>query len=101
MNPAMKKARDELTHLIESSPTTKGLLLRVHGKTLTLSRPPSPLDDATNIDARVRLTHLGGDDFGLSVLRHTGKWEKTPFMGSLEELFEVIRGPMQHLIADW
>ncbi len=78
MNPTMKKALDELTQLVKGSPTTKGLLLRVRGKILTLSRPFSTPEGGTDVDDRVRLTHLGGGAFGLSVMRHTGKWEKTP-----------------------
>lgn len=35
-----------------------------------------------------RLTHLGAGVFGLSFMRHTGRWEKTPFTGELRELVE-------------
>jgi hypothetical protein len=37
----------------------------------------------------------------VSVLRHTGKWERTPFSGSIDDVVEVLRGPMQHLVARW
>jgi len=101
MTPAMKTAHGELTKLVESNPVTAGLGVRRRGKILTLSRTVSTPDGSTEIDDRVRLTHLGASTFGLSVLRHTGTWEKTPFSGSITELFEIICGPMQHIVADW
>jgi hypothetical protein len=101
MNLEMKTAVEEIAQLVEGSPVTKGICIRVRGKILTLSRSCSTHDGETAADDRVRLTHLGGGTFGLSVMRHTGKWEKAPFMGSVAELFEVISGPMQHLVADW
>jgi hypothetical protein len=47
----------------------------------------------------VRFTHLGGASFGLSVRRHTGRWEKAPYSGSLRELVAVVTTVMQHLVA--
>ena len=37
----------------------------------------------------------------MSVLRHTGKWERTPVAGDIDAVVEIVRGPMQHLVADW
>ena len=101
MNRAIKSARDELAQLLEGSPVTAGLHVHVRGRDITLAREPARPDGSTERDDRVRLTHLGDSLFGLSVLRHTGRWQKTPFSGSVAELFEVICGPMQHLVADW
>lgn len=94
--------RDRLLSLLEQHETTRGLYVNVRGKQLILGRreafgPALPPED----DDRVRLIHLAGDSFGLSVKRHTGRWEKTPFSGTLEQLVEVMTGPMQHLLADW
>lgn len=96
MNTTIETARDEITALVESNPVTAGLQVRVRGKILTLAR-----EDEWGRDDRVRLTHLGSSQFGLSVMRHTGKWERTPFAGTVPELFEVISGPMQHLVSEW
>lgn len=49
----------------------------------------------------MRLTHLGGGQFGVSVYRHTGKWERTPFRGTIDENVAVIVETMQHIVADW
>jgi hypothetical protein len=37
-----------------------------------------------------KFTSLGGSVWGLSFPHHTGRWEKTPFMGSLEELVGTL-----------
>ncbi len=41
------------------------------------------------------------NQWGLSVRRHTGRWEKTPFTGTLEELSDVIWSLMQHIVAPY
>jgi hypothetical protein len=45
------------------------------------------------------ITKLGANHYQVSLKRHTGRWEKTPFFGTLEETLEVVRSVMQHLIA--
>ena len=52
-------------------------------------------------DDRVRLTQLTVSTYGLSVKRHTGRWERTPFAGTLEEMVDIILGCMQHLVAPY
>ena len=101
MNPTMQKAERELRGLVDASPITEGMTIRVTGSHLCLGRqlPPGPFSDA-GPDDRVRFTHLEGATFGLSVRRHTGRWEKAPFSGSLQELIEVVTTVMQHLVAD-
>ena len=47
------------------------------------------------------MTALNRSSFGLSVRRHTGRWEKTPFTGTLDELVDVIRSLMQHIVAPY
>ena len=98
----LDSVRDRLLTLLEQHETTRGLYVNVRGKQLIVGRkeasgPDYPPED----DDRVRLTHLGGEDYGLSVMRHTGRWEKTPFSGTVKQLVDVMTGPMQHLLADW
>ena len=102
MASQLDAVRDQLLSLLEQHEATRGLYVNVRGKQLILGRreefgPDYPAED----NDRIRLTHLGGDSFGLSVLRHTGRWEKTPFSGTVEQLVDVMIGPMQHLLADW
>ena len=101
MNPSMERAQQRLEELLEESKVTAGLLVRVRGKQLTLVRQDTGPDGELEDDPRVRLTHLGGEQFGVSVLRHTGKWERTPFAGSVDNAVAAIVETMQHLVADW
>jgi len=101
VNPSMERAQERLTELLDKSKVTAGLLVRVRGKHLTLVREETGPTGEPEDDPRVRLTHLEGEAFGVSVLRHTGKWEKTPFAGSIDEVVQTILETMQHLVAEW
>lgn len=102
MKPEMRLAQSRLTGLLEGHEPTAGLCVRVHGDHLILGRrePWGPGGDPIE-DDRVRLTRLGGSSWGLSVRRHTGRWERTPFCGTLEEMVDAILGCMQHLVAPY
>ena len=50
-------------------------------------------------DARVRLTWLGADQYGLSAPTWKGRWERLPFSGTADELLEILEGMLFHLIA--
>ena len=63
-------------------------------------QPLGPNGELEN-DDRVRLTRLSASTYGLSVRRHTGRWERTPFSGSMEEMVDTILGCMQHLVAPY
>ena len=39
---------------------------------------------------RARFTALGAGHYGLSLTRHTGRWEATPFHGPLPEVVDVL-----------
>lgn len=96
----MKQARQHLAGLLKQHPVTSGLSIRVHGDHLILGRrdTEAPQTEPAD-DDRVRLTRLSSRTFGLSVKRHTGRWEKTPFSGSLDEMVGSIHNFMQHLVA--
>jgi len=100
MNDAMRGAQAKLASLLEGDKITAGMYVRVHGDHLIAGRTEhvGPKQAAEN-DDRVRFTRLGGNNYGLSVKRHTGRWEKTPFSGTLEQTVEVVRAVMQHLVA--
>jgi len=102
MKPEMRFAQSKLTRLLEAHEQTVGLYVRVHGENLILGRrePLGPNGEMENGD-RVRLTRLSASTYGLSVKRHTGRWERTPFSGSMDEMVETILGCMQHLVAPY
>jgi len=102
MKSEMQSAHSKLVRLLESHERTAGLHVRIHGDHLILGRaevvgPDKKLEN----DDRVRLTRLSRSSYGLSVKRHTGRWERTPFVGTMEEMVDTILGVMQHLIASY
>ena len=102
MKTEMRIAESKLRGLLEAHEPTADLHVRVHGDHLILGRrePVGPNGEMEN-DDRVRLTRLPASTYGLSVKRHTGRWERTPFSGSMEEMVDTILGCMQHLVAPY
>lgn len=102
MRMEMRAAESKLRSLLDAHEPTASLYIRVHGDHLILGRrePVGPSAQMENED-RVRLTRLSASAYGLSVKRHTGRWEHTPFSGSMEEMVDTILGCMQHLVAPY
>jgi hypothetical protein len=101
----MSKAKQQtvqtrLITLLEKSEMTAGMDVRIYGDHLILGRTePGPKGAEPEIVECVRLTRLSSPAFGLSVKRHNGRWERTPFSGRLEDMVGVIHEFMQHLVA--
>jgi len=102
MKTEMRIAESKLRGLLDAHEPTADLSVRVHGDHLILGRhePVGPNGEMEN-DDRVRLTRLSASTYGLSVKRHTGRWERTPFSGSMAEMVDTILGCMQHLVAPY
>lgn len=96
----MQAAERELRALLDGNALTQGMTLRLRGSHLYAGREeaPGPFSDGEEPDERLRFSRIGAR-FGLSIMRHTGKWEKTPFAGTLEELVQAVCATMQHLVA--
>ncbi len=78
------------------------MYVRARGDHLILGRDESFGADGEVVeDDRLKLTALNRSTFGLSVRRHTGRWEKTPFTGNLDELTDIIWSMMQHIVAPY
>jgi hypothetical protein len=100
MNQRMQVAQTKLVKLLQADQVTAGMYVRVHGDHLIAGRNERPGAAPTeHNDDRVRFTRLGTNHYGLSVKRHTGRWQKTPFYGTLEETVEVVCSVMQHLVT--
>jgi len=92
----------DLRTLLDGNPLTAGMTIRAQGSNFILGRPdidPTGLYPDVEPDDRLRLTALGSSRFSLSVRRHTGRWERTPFSGTLPQLLDTICATMQHLVA--
>ena len=99
MKPGMDTARERLLELFEANEITAGMYVRVHGQHLIAGRNEPGPDNVRLAEDRVRLTRLGPRSFGLSVRRHTGRWQRTPFTGSLTDDVNAILEFMQHLVG--
>ncbi len=102
MSEALADALADLRALLDSRELTKGVSLRLSAKRIYLGREelPGPFSEG-EIEESLRMERLPDGSFGLSVKRHTGRWEQAPHCGSLAELVEVICEQLQHLIAPW
>jgi len=102
MSFEMEADQDALSCLLEGHETTRGLYVRAWGKHLIVGREEAfGPDGSLQKSDRVRLTRLNASTYGLSVKRHTGRWEKTPFSGSMKDMVEVMQSLMQHLLAPY
>jgi len=100
MNPKMEAAQAGLRRRLEAHDLTKGMYVKTRGDNLVMGRTERfAADLEPEDDDRVRLTMLMHSSYGLSVKRHNGRWERTPFSGTMDEMVEVIRTLMQHLVA--
>jgi len=102
MRTDLRAAESKLRRLLDAHEPTAGMYVRVHGDHLILGRTePIGPNGQMEKDDRVRLTRLSASAYGLSVKRHTGRWERTPFSGSMEEMVDIMLGCMQHLVAPY
>jgi hypothetical protein len=102
MNEEMRAAEAELRRLLESNELTSGMYVRVRGDHLIAGRKePTGPAGMLEEDDRVRFTQVSRGRYGLSVKRHTGRWEKTPFLGSMRETLDAVCSFMQHLVAPY
>lgn len=99
-NVRREASRARLDELLSSDPLTEGMYVRTRGDHLIIGRhEPFGPNGELEADDRLRLTALNHSSFGLSVRHHTGRWEKTPFTGTLDELADIIWSMMQHIVA--
>lgn len=50
---------------------------------------------------RCRFTQLLNSTYILSIANHNGKWESTPFEGSIDELFEIVITNFEWILCDY
>lgn len=81
----MPAGQEHLEQLIEHADGFDHLRVKKHGEHLILYS-----GSADDEQKHARLTHLHGDEWGLSFWKHTGRWEKTPFTGTIEDLFATL-----------
>lgn len=50
---------------------------------------------------RVRFTRLSVNIYQLSIANHQGRWEKTPFTGTIPELVEMLFEQFSFVLAEY
>jgi len=71
------------------------LQVRERGKTVTIVTAMGSEDCP-----HARFTALGAGAWGLSLPRHTGRWERTPITGSLQEVTATLIRDFGFYLAD-
>jgi hypothetical protein len=78
-----------------------GVTITVRGNQIILERSyPEYTVNESRVDKLVKLTSLGNNTYGLSVMRYTGRWQKTPFIGTFEDLVHVMLTTMPHIFQE-
>jgi hypothetical protein len=81
----LEDARAQLEGLIAEHPQRTHLRVKKHGSSLVLSS-----GTGATVERHARLTRLAAEEWGLSFPHHSGRWERTPFAGSLRELWQTL-----------
>ena len=81
----MDVAQSQLEKLIADHGGLDHILVKRRGKSCTLysETPHGP-------DLHAKFDPLGRNVWRLSLPTHTGRWEKTPFIGSMDEVVQVL-----------
>ncbi len=95
-----RKAKDTLLQVARAKLLELGdfghLVVRWQGEHLVIEQPGPP-DDPEDRDSVLRLTPLGGFNFGLSLRRHSARWEKLPVSG----LLGVVLTDAVQMLGPW
>lgn len=80
----MNAEAEALRHLLAERGLTHLRVIR-RGKALTMVSGPED-------EPEFRLTHLGRDQWRLDLRHHTGRWDQTPFTGTVADLMDTAEG---------
>lgn len=86
---------EELEELLARHDQLGHLRVKKRGDSLTIYS-----GEVSDSHLHARLTHLGRGHWGLSLPRHTGRWERTPFMGTMEEVVATLISDLGFYLED-
>jgi len=92
-NPMLQSACNTLETKLHEKGFTH-LQVRVHGTHLVIYS-----EDGDFKENRARFTQLKQQHYGLGMATHRGKWEPTPYSGSLNELLDLLTGQLAFTLA--
>jgi len=76
---------EDLEELLARHEHLSHLRVKKRGDSLTLFS-----GEQHDLHLHARLTHIGGNHWGLSLPRHNGRWERTPFTGTMRQLIDTL-----------
>ncbi len=89
----MEDARDKLIAELTKRPALSHLRVRKYGSSLILQS-----GQGQDEQKHARFTHVTSVGWVLGFPHHTGRWEKTPFGGSLVELLDQLTTDFSFLL---
>lgn len=90
----LEDAMEDLENWLETDDRFDHLHIKKRGSALTLySTTDGKVDHA-------RLTIVDRDFWGLSLPNHSGRWEKTPFAGTLRDVYESLTGMLDFHLSE-
>jgi hypothetical protein len=72
------------------------LSVRIHGKNLVIYSE----EEGEKIN-RARLTRINSQTYQIGIADHRGKWERTPFLGTLSEMLTMLTEQISFALAKW
>ena len=76
---------EELEEMLAKHDGLGHLRVKKRGDSLTIHS-----GDVGDPYAHARITKIGRRQWGLSLPRHTGRWERTPFVGTMAEVIDTL-----------
>jgi hypothetical protein len=83
--PADNQSCDDLAALLRRYDGLDHLRVKKYGDSLILLS-----GKGRNEQKHAKLTSLGRQQWGLSLPRHTGRWERTPYVGTMDAVLDAL-----------
>lgn len=92
--PADDLATQRLAATLRRHKGLEHLRVKKYGDSLVLCSGKGP-----NEQKHARLTSLSADAWGLSLPRNTGRWERTPYVGTMDEILNTLLNDLGFYLA--
>lgn len=87
---------EELERLLSTEEGLGHLRVKKRGDSVTLCS-----GEGTDKQDHARLTQLRPGTWGLSFPHHSGRWERTPFVGSMRDLIATLVNDFSFYLDPW
>lgn len=91
----LEATRDQIKEKLDQM-SLKHLNVAVRGKNIVIYS-----ESDGNKENRCRFTSLSGATYELGMADHRGKWEPTPFEGTVDELLKMVMTQFEWVLCDY